>query len=477
MRLIANDRSLRYYCYAHDRRSEHFGIDVPTGDMPSRTVQWDGPPIKPGTRRGMISNSPYEINQDCYHYHVLERVAEQQFRVSVRFMDTLFAWWGPRPPVNDGLASCYRTLGANKGRLARTDAFYDTRGRVYSLSGDSGSLQNSRLSRAAMEAPEPVDVRGGWSYALEIFQHEGWATSVSEANAVLSTPTTDFMAVRAAIAILEVAETGKTAFLLEQDATCSGFQHMALLTRDRELAEAVNATVSDVRGDLYALLAEECAIAAYFGITDRQARSFVKPIVMLTGYGSGANGLAMRYWVNFNGETYVDEDSGKERAVADTTITIHGMVFTYDELVDWVKPMQAALFDKFPVIKTLRNRCMAYFEDTVRKGAANFTWETPNGFMACKVLLEGDYENGNVTSAGAMPNLIHSLDACVVQNVIATWDGVLGVVHDAFFTTVDRALELREAVRAAYAGVHANLGPFPLSANKEPLPVGLCIGV
>jgi hypothetical protein len=477
MRLIANDRSLRWYCYGDERRSDRFGITVPTGDMPMRQVQWDGPPIKPGTRRGMISNSPFEINEDSYHYHVLEKVAEQQFRVSSRFMDTLFAWWGPRPPVNEGLASCYRTLGANKGRLARTDAFYDTRGRVYSLSGDSGSLQNSRLSRAAMEAPEPVDVRGGWSYALEIFQHEGWATTVDEANAVLSTPTTDFMAVRAAIAILEVAETGKTAFLLEQDATCSGFQHMALLTRDRALAEAVNATVSDVRGDLYALLAEECAIAAYFEITDRAARSFVKPIVMLTGYGSGAHGLALRYWVDFNGEVVVDEETGKDRAKGGTTITIHNRTFSYDDLVEWVKPMQAALFDKFPVIKTLRNRCMAFFEDTVQKGAKDLTWTTPNGFLACKVLLKGDYDLGNVTSAGAMPNLIHSLDACVVQNVIAAWDGVLGVVHDAFFTTVDRALELREAVRAAYADVHSNLGDFPLAANKAPLPVGLCIGV
>ncbi len=479
MQLIANERSLRWYAYGDERRSAHFGIDVPTGDMPPRPVVWDGTPIKPGTRRGMISNSPYEINEDSFHYHVLEKASKQAFRVSARFMDTLFGWWGPRPPINEGLASCYRSLGAHKGCIAHTDAFFDTRGRVYTLSGDSGSLQNSRLSRAAMEAPEPVNVRGtgAWDYALRVFAHEGWATSVEEANDVLSSPSTDFMAVRAAICILEVAETGKTAFLLEQDATCSGFQHMALLTRDHDLAAAVNATVSDVRGDLYALLAEECGIGAEFGITDRQARSFVKPIVMLTGYGSGAGGLALRYWVDYSGETYVDEESGKERAVEDTTITIHGVVFTYLELVDWVKPMQAALFDKFPVIKTLRNRCMSYFENTVQKGARDFTWTTPNGFLACKTLLEGDYDNEVVSSAGAMPNLIHSLDACVVQNVIAAWDGVIGVVHDAFFTTIDRALELRDAVRAAYAHVHGNLGDFPISANKAPLPVGLCIGV
>jgi DNA-directed RNA polymerase len=76
-----------------------------------------------------------------------------------------------------------------------------------------------------------------------------------------------------------------------------------------------------------------------------------------------------------------------------------------------------------------------------------------------------------------MPNLVHSLDACVVQNVIAAWEGVIGVVHDAFFTTVDKALELRECVRQQYANVHANLGAYPIKSNAAPLPVGLCIGL
>lgn len=474
---IANDRSLRYYCWGSEARAEHHGIALPEGDLEARPVLWDSEPIQPGARRGMISNSPLEVTEDSFHYHVLERAAAQTFRVSVRFMDTLFEWWGPRPPMNVNLATSYRNLGANKGRLASVDPFYDWRGRVYTMSGSHGSLQNSRLSRAAMEAPEAVSVRGtgAWAYALECFEHEGWPTTVEAATEFLKTPTNDYMGVRAAIAVLEVAETGATAYLLEQDATCSGFQHMALLTRDVELAKAVNATVSDVRGDLYAIVAEDTDVARFFGITDRQARSFCKTVVMLTGYGSGAHGLAQRYWVDYGG-AMVEGPEGMEPC-CDTTITIHSKTFTFHELVEWVKPMQAALFDKFPVIEVLRNRCMSYFEDSVLEGAQPFVWTTPNGFECHRDLLPGDYDNGVVTSAGAMPNMIHSLDACVVQNVIAVWNGVVGVVHDAFFTTVDKALELRECVRQQYANVHGNLGAFPIHASRAPLPVGLCIGV
>lgn len=474
---IANDRSLRYYCWGSEARAEHHGIALPEGDLTARPVLWDSEPIEPGARRGMISNSPLEVTEDSFHYHVLQRAAAQKFRVSVRFMDTLFGWWGPRPPMNQNLASSYRNLGANKGKVASVDPFYDWRGRVYTLAGDHGSLQNSRLSRAAMEATEPVNVRGtgAWSYALECFEHEGWPTTPDKAAEFLNTPTDDYMGVRAAIAVLEVAETGCTAYLLEQDATCSGFQHMALLTRDRKLAEAVNATECDVRGDLYAIVAEETGIATFFGITDRQARSFCKPIVMLTGYGSGSRGLAQRYWVDHGG-ALVEGPEGLEPC-GDTTITIHGQPFNFDGLVEWVKPMQTALFNKFPVIKELRNRCMAYFEECVLEGARPFVWTSPNGFECHRDLLPGDYDKGVVSGAGAMPNLVHSLDACVVQNVIAAWKGVIGVVHDAFFTTVDKALELRECVRQQYANVHANLGAYPIKSNAAPLPVGLCIGL
>lgn len=479
MSFVTNERSLAYYCHNDEERQEAMRFNVER-DSPARNLIWDGDSPLPGQRRGMISNAPHECEEGSYHYHLLHKQAQQQFRVSARFCETLFNWWGPRPPVKQELAHTYRELGRNKGRLAASDTFFDYRGRVYQMSGANGSLQNSRLSRAALEAPEAVSVRGtgAWAYALEVFEHEGWATTPEAAEEFLATPSTDWMAIRAAICVLEVAETGCTAYLLEQDATCSGFQHVALLTRNRPLAEAVNATITAVRGDLYALLATETQVASELGITDRQARSLMKPIVMLTGYGSGAAGIASGIWRDHDGTMVFDEEKQLLVPCEHGTIMLHGTEFAYEDLEEWVKPMQTALFDKFPVIKECRNACMAYMQECIQANPAMFCWVTPNGFECHRQILPSEQAAESVTDAGAMPNLIHSLDGCVVQYTIEMWDGVLGVVHDAFFTTIDRAQELRDCVREAYGRTHNNLGAFPISWNKEtPLEIGLCVGV
>ena len=474
---VTNERSLGYYTHNNEERQAAMGF-TSDATLPPRTAIWNGDSPVPGSRRGMISNAPHECEEGSYHYHILTKQAEQQFRVSSRFMDQLFAWWGSRPPVQKELLATCHTLGRKRGQLMAADTFYDYRGRVYQMSGSIGSLQNSRLSRAAMEAPEAVSVRGtgAWEYAQEVFEHEGWATTPESATEFLSKPSTDWMAIRAAICVLEVAETGCTAYLLEQDATCSGFQHVALLTRDRELAEAVNATIASVRGDLYATLAAETNIAVELGITDRQARGMMKPIVMLTGYGSGAGGIASRIWQDHDGLMLLNLDA---ELVPDTksTITLHGHAFNIEELTNWVKPMQKALFEKFPIIKACRNACMAYMQECIAADPSVFCWTTPSGFQAHRQIMPSEQAAESVSDAGAMPNLIHSLDGCVVQYTIEQWDGVLGVVHDAFFTTIDRAEELRDCVRAAYGRVYENLGEFPVKWQGAPLPIGLCVGV
>ena len=465
-----------WYAWGSTERMAAIGVTELNRDLPAR--QPSTSPVKPGTRRGTISHSPYEVDPDSRHFEVLDTLSQQGFRISERFMETLFAWWGPRPPLNVNLASDYRALGANKGKVLYTDVFFDYRLRVYTISGSWGSLQNSRLSRAAMEAPEPVSVSPEqWATIVPHFIHEGWETTPKAASAYLKTPSTDWMRIRACIAVLEYHETGKTAYLIEQDASCSGLQHMALIMRDRELAEKVNATITDERQDLYSYVAEVCSIGASLGLTDREARQWAKPVVMLTSYGSGAGGIADRYWADAGGIGEYDEE-GKFQPDKDMVVTIGGKDLTYDELMDFVRPMQKALFNEFPAIKHLRNSCQDYFREAIEADPSQFCWTTPLGGECVRIILPSEQAAESVSSAGAMPNLIHSLDACVVQYVIVNYSHVLGVVHDAFFTTCDKAEELRQVVREAYAHVHADLGQFPVgNRDRTPLPIGTCIGV
>jgi hypothetical protein len=277
---------------------------------------------------------------------------------------------------------------------------------------------------------------------------------------------------------VEIASTGQTAYLLEQDANCSGFQHMALIMRDMRLASATNVIINDEDEDLYMEVAESGDVAnLLFKGNERKARQFSKTIVMLTGYGSGATGIACSYWNDHGGAGEINAD-GMFIADPHSAIFIGHMKFTFEELKDFVRDRQKEMLSTFPSIEFLRNMCVQYFSTCMNVDASKFAWQTPDGFIALRLITEDEQAKNAVGAAGAMPNLIHSLDAAVVRHVVLNWTGVLGVVHDAFFTTVDKAIALQKCVQQAYREVHKNLGNFPIKAQSGDFPeIGKCIGV
>lgn len=445
-------------------------------------------PVKPGSTRPMISRSPFAPAEDTLHYRVLDKLAKQGFRVSSTFIDYLAKVFPKgdeqRKTWQDAIERTFRALYRKRGQVIYCDTFYDWRGRVYHMSGEWGSLQNNKLSRASLSAPEAVLVEGeALDYMLKIFEHEGWPTDIKAAKNFLDNPkfdgdgALDWMAVRAALAIVEIASTGKTDYMLEQDATCSGFQHMALIMGDNKLAKAVNVTLNDKDGDLYVNVAETNDIAdELFKGNERQARQFAKKIVMLTGYGSGANGIASGYWLDHGGDGELT-DEGVFVPNDKSSIFIGTRQFTYDDLVEFVKRCQKTMLDEFESIAILRNMCVQYFTHCMITDKSVFAWTTPDGFIAKRLITQDEQAKEAVGAAGAMPNMVHSLDAAVVRYVIDNWDSTLGVVHDAFFTTPDKALDLKRVVQQGYIAVHSQLSNFPIQRNAPMLPIGRCIGL
>ena len=444
-------------------------------------------PVTPGSNRPMISRSPYGYPEDSPHYEALNKQAKQGFRINKMFIDYVAAVFpkacAERALWQEAIERTFIALWRKKGEVIYSDTFFDWRGRVYQMSGEWGSLQNNRLSRAALSSPERYKVtEKAFQYMKAVFQHEGWPTTVEEATKFVEKPqfdgngAIDWMAIRAALTILEINRDGMTDYLLEQDATCSGFQHMALLMRDISLAKEVNVALSSTSGDLYMLVAEEGNIAdLLFEGNKRKERQFAKAIVMLTGYGSGASGIACKYWLDEGGSGEIEEDL----FIPDEEVTIFlgNKEFTYAELKTFVKERQELLLSKFPSIKILRNRCIDYYSECMNADPSAFIWTTPDGFQAVRLISTTEQEANMVGAAGAMPNLIHSLDAAIVRYVIIHWNKVLGVVHDAFFTTINDALELRELVKEAYRNVHENLGEFPIQETGNLPEIGRCIGV
>ena len=109
--------------------------------------------------------------------------------------------------------------------------------------------------------------------------------------------------------------------------------------------------------------------------------------------------------------------------------------------------------------------------------SSKFVWLTPDEFVALRLISQFEQDNNMVGAAGAMPNMIHSLDDAVVRYVILNFSGVLGVVHDAFFTTINDALRLRTVVQNGYVHIHSNLDKFPVNNNRAMPEIGRCIGV
>jgi len=472
------ESSTRWYCALNEVRSSHFGLDaVPA--MPENDRSLSRTPKTPGVNRNTISHSPYEVDDRAFE--TLVKVSKQGFRVNSRMLR-----FALKLVENDTQARQLGTLSVHMDEVVYAESFFDWRGRVYTVSGETGSLQVSKACRACMDAPEAVTVTPGsdaHSYMLEVFEHEGWATDLDSAVEFIEEALesrwddVDFMGVRAALALIELNESGQTAYLLEQDATCSGFQHMALLGGCRRLAEVVNATVSSYRGDLYAEVARLGGVAESLGLTAKQARKLAKKIVMLTGYGSGAALIALGYFNDrFDGkpfETVEDCEHSGER------VQFYGLgLVTITELLDWVKPIQKELMKRFPVIRRLQQAAIAYFDECDEAGD-EFRWQLADGFEAIRVRPAGERDtDADSSAAGALPNIIHSLDGMTVRYTIEAWDGVLGVVHDAFFTTVDKALQLRQVVREAYAKTHASYGAsFPIQRDTACMPIGMCIGV
>ena len=433
-----------------------------------------------GVNRGLISHSPYTI-LGGHLVESLDKISNQGFRVSQTMVQ-----WILKMVENEDQARMIGTLTVHQSQVVFSDAFYDWRGRVYTISGESGSLQTSKASRACMEAPEAVTINvtsKEWKYALRCFAHEGWATTAGEAKAFVAAEEAkswseiDFMGVRAALCVLEVMGTGKTAYLLEQDATCSGFQHMAFASGDQDLAEITNATINSGRGDLYMEVARVGGIAESLSITPKEARKVSKTVVMLSGYGAGAPSIALSY---FNDRVdCAPFETSEDARESGLTVSFYGMGdATYDDIVAWVKPLAKALVERFPCIRRLKQACSAYFDECAEAGN-EFRWTTPDGFEAIRVMLPHEVDTSDeCTVHGALPNIIHSLDGTTVRYTIRNFEGVIGVVHDAFFTTITASLRLRKCVQDAYVATHRSYPDgFPIERKSPMMPVGMCIGV
>ncbi len=220
-----------------------------------------------------------------------------------------------------------RVVSDNDG-IFYLDCFMDFRGRIYTNHYGSLSPQANQNVRAMVdfgyETPVGLDSEN-YDMLMAVLEEEykvnwkNYTKILKNAKSLLAEKAHGKKTagvIRAALCLKEIATTGKSAYIVQQDATCSGFQHMAAICRDRDLGSLVNLTAG-TRSDLYMaatdfLCEQGTAVGVFLANHDRDVvrAELAKPTVMLTGYASTAEALALSY-LGYDGKAEYTDKSGE----------------------------------------------------------------------------------------------------------------------------------------------------------------------
>jgi len=420
--------------------------------------------------------------------------------------------------------------------------FLDWRGRIYTDSGALCSYQGGDLHRALCDFSDCDTIEEGsdeLDHFLDSIETE-YGVTVDNYVAVMqedvpseyNSKSRFFCRLRAAAAIEEVLLTGKTRYILQQDATCSGMGHIACIMRDEKLARktALLGTVEQA-DDLYTETAttavntprfftyreKECDfdISCLLEIDEVRAelsnRKQAKKTVMVTAYGSSVMGNA-RGWL---------EDSGFVPEEVEGAPPSHDVLSatSWDDCPTWmdtgfvftITAAQERGFTPAQVFLCLANAysraldknhsCIqrfighlrgCYDKVFTRDGSAP-TWTNPVGMTCSKTKVESSNATRSITisgkkvtpfvvekvqsAAGQAPNFVHSVDSAVATMSIvdAMNEGFpVAMIHDSWGTSPSKALRMRQLVRDNMVAMHSRnlVATIEENAGKAPLSSG-----
>ena len=266
------------------------------------------------------------------------------------------------------------------------------------------------------------------------------------------------------------------------DATCSGLQILAGLAADRSTAELVNVLPSDRPQDAYKAVAELSKPNIPKRIRPYWDRKATKRSVMTIPYNAKP----------YSNRTYIRD-----------ALKVKGIDIEKDELTQAVKAVREAMDTIVPgpmaVMKWIESEVSSIVRAGLKKGVVILEWETPSGFIVhqrlmkrntqqlrlqllgnCKInITTEDDEQVSVVrhKAATAPNLIHSLDASLLQMASEKFNAPIATIHDSVLTRATDMTRLSSLVRETYMNLFSNnnyLKDFAASigAKTEPPIIG-----
>ena len=255
------------------------------------------------------------------------------------------------------------------------------------------------------------------------------------------------------------------------DATCSGMQILAGLSRDKSTAEYTNVIPSDKPQDAYKAVAELAKPHCPIHLQQHINRKVAKRLVMTIPYNS-------QFKSNWG---YVKE------ALVEAEVQC-----TNAEITEITHALRNAVFTLFPgpakVMKWINEEVVSY----VKAGHDSVQWTTPSGFIATQKFMKQDIKRldlqllGNVrvnVSVGDLdevdiqhhknatsPNLIHSLDASLLHLSVLKFDAPIALIHDSVLCRATDMSTLSTIVRETYTYLfaeHDYLSDFAQQIESE----------
>tara|TARA_R100001530_G_scaffold118488_2_gene85620 strand:+ start:1607 stop:3946 length:2340 start_codon:yes stop_codon:yes gene_type:complete len=262
------------------------------------------------------------------------------------------------------------------------------------------------------------------------------------------------------------------------DATCSGVQIIAGLTKCKSTAEMVNVIPSSKPQDVYKVVAETSKSNIPERLRSNWDRKCTKRTVMTIPYNAKP----------FSNRSYI-RDALREKHIE----------IDKEELTQTVR----AVRDAMNVVVPGAMRVMKWIEDEVSKaikrGVTELKWVTPSGFVVTQKLMKTQWErvtlqvlgqcnmrvatgdtdevDKNRHKAATAPNLIHSLDATLLCLSALRFDAPIALIHDSVLCRSTDMSNLSTLVRETYMHLfaeHDYLTDFAkqIGAESEPPIIG-----
>ena len=269
-----------------------------------------------------------------------------------------------------------------------------------------------------------------------------------------------------------------TSSFIACDATCSGLQILAGLSRDRSTAAKVNCIPSDKPQDAYAVIAETSLPKIPEHLKSVWDRKCTKRVCMTVPYNAKP----------YSNRGYIREALKKK-----------GIEVDKDDLTQCVKAVRDAMDKVFPGPM----RVMKWIEDEVSRaidrGLTELSWTTPSGFVVNQKLMKPQIKIIELNLLGrcevhiadkttdevdkshhknaTSPNLIHSLDASLLCLSAIRFNAPISLIHDSVLCRATDMSTLSRIVRETYVYLfaeHDYLKTFAqhIGAETEPPIIG-----